>query len=108
MPEFPDITVYIEHLDRLLRGRRLERARVAGLNLLRTAEPPLDAAVGREVTGFRRIGKRIVFAMEGDLFLVLHLMIAGRLHWKERGAALARRTGLLALEFTHGSLILTE
>ena len=79
MPELPDITVYLEHLDRRIRGATLTQARVAGLNLLRTFEPPLTALEGREVIGLRRMGKRIVFAFDQDLFMVLHLMIAGRL-----------------------------
>ncbi len=108
MPELPDVTVYLEHLERRLVGHTLERVRVAGLNLLRTAEPPLDVAHGRRVVGVRRIGKRIVLALEGGLFLVIHLMIAGRLHWKPKGVALARRVGLAAFDFDQGTLTLTE
>jgi formamidopyrimidine-DNA glycosylase len=108
VPEIPDVTVYIEHLERLLVGRVLERVRVAGINLLRTADPPIEAAFGRRVVGLRRVGKRIVLELEGTHFLVIHLMIAGRLHWKERGATLGRRDGLAAFDFEHGSLTLTE
>jgi formamidopyrimidine-DNA glycosylase len=108
MPELPDVTVYVEHLERRLAGRRLDGVRVRGLNLLRTAVPPLDHAHGRVVRAVSRMGKRIVFALDGGLFLVLHLMIAGRLHWKAPGAALPSRVGLAAFDFEHGSLTLTE
>jgi formamidopyrimidine-DNA glycosylase len=108
MPELPDLTVYLEHLERRLLGRRLERVRVASPSLLRTAEPPLAAAEGRRVVGLRRLGKRIVFALEGELFLVLHLMIAGRLHWKRRGAAIPRKRAHAAFDFPDGTLLLTE
>jgi formamidopyrimidine-DNA glycosylase len=108
MPELPDLTVYLEHLERRLLGRRLERVRVASPSLLRTAEPPLAAAEGRRVMGLRRLGKRIVFALEGELFLVLHLMIAGRLHWKRRGAAIPRKRAHAAFDFPDGTLLLTE
>jgi formamidopyrimidine-DNA glycosylase len=108
MPELPDVDLYVEHLARRLAGARLERARVASPNLLRTAEPPLGAVEGRIVRGARRMGKRIVVALEGDLFLVFHLMIAGRFRWKARGARLPGRVGLAAFEFTSGTLILTE
>jgi formamidopyrimidine-DNA glycosylase len=108
MPELPDITVYIEQLDRRVLGRTLERARVTSPSLLRTAEPPLAAAEGRRVAGLRRLGKRIVFALEGELFLVLHLMIAGRLHWRRRGAAISRRRAHAAFDFPDGTLLVTE
>ncbi len=89
-------------------GRRLLTVRVASAFLLRTAQPPLAAADGRMVTALRRIGKRIAFGLEGDLWLVLHLMIAGRLHWRAAGAKLAGRNNLAAFDFEHGSLVLTE
>jgi formamidopyrimidine-DNA glycosylase len=108
MPELPDITVYVEHLERRLGGAVLERVRVAGLNLLRTVEPPLAAASGRRVTGVARMGKRIVVALDDGLALVLHLMIAGRLRWAERGAPVPRRAGLAAFDFDRGTLLLTE
>jgi formamidopyrimidine-DNA glycosylase len=108
MPELPDLTVYVEHLERRLAGASLLGARVRGPNLLRTAVPPLGAAAGRRVLGVRRLGKRIVLGLEGELALVLHLMIAGRLHWKPPGTRLAGRIGLAALDFTTGTLLLTE
>ena len=114
MPELPDVTVYVEHLARRTVGARLERVRVLSPNLLRTARPPLREVEGRTVREVRRMGKRIVFGLDGDLFLVLHLMIAGRLHWGERAAAAAapaavRAKSLLAVfEFSTGSLRLTE
>jgi formamidopyrimidine-DNA glycosylase len=108
MPELPDVTVYIEALDRRIVGQPLEDVRLSGPSLLKTAVPPLAAAKGRRVLRLRRLGKRIAIGLEGDLWLVLHLMIAGRLHWRERGAKLARRLGLAAFDFPHGSLVLTE
>ncbi len=100
--------VYVEHLERRLAGATLERARIASPNLLRTVDPPIEAAYGRRVRGVRRIGKRIALAIEGELFLVVHLMIAGRFRWKERGARLPGKIGLAAFEFTAGTLLLTE
>ena len=108
MPELPDVTLYVEHLERRLIGQPLERVRISGLNLLRTVEPSSDDAVGQRVRELRRLGKRIVIGFENDLFFVLHLMIAGRLHWKERGATAAGKTGLAAFDFPHGTLTLTE
>ena len=108
MPELPDVTVYVEALERRLRGQPLKRARIAGINLLRTVEPPLESAHGRRVVGTRRIGKRVVIEFEGELFFVFHLMIAGRFHWKEVDAKLPGRLGLAALDFPHGTLTLTE
>jgi formamidopyrimidine-DNA glycosylase len=108
MPELPDVELYVEHLAARLEGATLERARVVSPNLLRTAEPPLAGAAGRSVRGVRRIGKRIVLALEADLFLVFHLMIAGRFHWKEAGARIPGRVGLAAFDFSSGTLILTE
>ena len=83
MPELPDVTIYIEHLARRVAGATLESLRITSPNLLRTAKPLLREAEGRRVVGVWRMGKRIVFVLDGDLFLVLHLMISGRLHWKE-------------------------
>ncbi|TMQ69100.1 MAG: formamidopyrimidine-DNA glycosylase [Candidatus Eisenbacteria bacterium] len=108
MPELPDVTLYVEHLARRVVGEPIEKIRILGLNLLRTFEPPPEAAEGRRVRDVRRMGKRIVVGLEGDLFLVLHLMIAGRLRWKERGAALQRKVGLAAFDFPRGTLVLTE
>jgi len=108
MPELPDITVYIEALDARVRGARLLGARLGSPFVLRSVDPPLAAAFGKTVTGLRRVGKRIVIALEDDLFLVLHLMIAGRLHWKEAGARLPGKVGLAAFDFSTGTLTLTE
>jgi formamidopyrimidine-DNA glycosylase len=108
MPELPDIVVYIEALEARVQGRTLDDVRLRSPFLLRTVDPPLAAARGRVVGGLRRMGKRIVVALEGDLFLVLHLMIAGRLHWKPRGAKIPGRLGLAAFDFPDGTLLLTE
>jgi formamidopyrimidine-DNA glycosylase len=109
MPELPDITVYIEALERRLRGARLESTRIAHPFLLRTFDPPLSALYGRRVESFRRVGKRIAIGFEGDHWLVLHLMIAGRLHWLEPGAAAKKGRGALAyFVFDTGTLTLTE
>jgi formamidopyrimidine-DNA glycosylase len=108
MPELPDITVYIEALDARVHGARLLGVRLASPFLLRSVEPPLSAAFGKTVTGVRRLGKRLVIALEGNLFLILHLMIAGRLHWKEAGARLPGKIGLAAFDFSTGTLTLTE
>jgi formamidopyrimidine-DNA glycosylase len=108
MPELPDITVYVEALQARVLGRALRRVRLASPFLLRSVEPQLDAIEGRKVIGMRRLGKRIVFGLEGDLFVVLHLMIAGRLHWKTVGAKPPGKIGLAAFDFESGTLILTE
>jgi formamidopyrimidine-DNA glycosylase len=108
MPELPDITVYIEALERRILGRRLEKVRLASPFLLRTAVPPIRSVEGRRVAALRRLGKRIVIGLEDDLFLVLHLMIAGRLHWKAPGTLLKGKQALAAFDFAEGSLILTE
>ncbi len=108
MPELPDITVYIEALDARVWGARLLGVRLGSPFVLRSVDPPLAAASGKTVTGLRRVGKRIVIALEDDLFLVLHLMIAGRLHWKEAGARLPGKVGLAAFDFSTGTLTLTE
>ena len=108
MPELPDIAVYIEALERRIAGEPLQGVRVTNPFLLRTAEPPVAAAAGRRVTGLERIGKRIAIGLEGDLWLVLHLMIAGRLHWRPPGANPPGRRGLAAFDFPNGTLILTE
>jgi formamidopyrimidine-DNA glycosylase len=108
MPELPDITAYIEALQTRIVGQRLERVRLASPFLLRTAQPPISDVEGRTVLELRRIGKRIAIGVDGDLWLVLHLMIAGRLHWRSPGAALAGRSNLAAFDFPNGSLVLTE
>ncbi len=108
MPELPDVAVYVEHLADLLAGQSIEQARLKSAFLLRSFEPPLSVIVGKQVLGASRIGKRIVLELEDDLLLVFHLMIAGRLHWKERGVALKKKTDLFALDFAAGSLLLTE
>jgi len=108
MPELPDVTVYVERLRAIVGGHVIEGIRLGSPFLVRSFEPPLDAAKGKRVASVRRLGKRIVFELEDELFLVLHLMIAGRLHFRERGAKLAKKFGLLALDFSHGSLVLTE
>jgi formamidopyrimidine-DNA glycosylase len=108
MPELPDLTVYLEALEQRLLGQCLERVQIVSPFLLRTAEPPVQSAEGRRVTGFRRIGKRLAIGLEGDLWLVLHLMIAGRLHWYERGTAPPKRAVLARFQFGNGTLTLTE
>jgi formamidopyrimidine-DNA glycosylase len=108
VPELPDISAYLTALEERILGQRLAQVRVASAFLLRTAVPPLASADGREVVALRRIGKRIAIGLEGDLWLVLHLMIAGRLHWKVAGAKLAGRNALAAFDFENGSLVLTE
>jgi len=108
MPELPDIAVYVECLEQRIRGRVFERVRIANPFLLRTFDPPLDATFGKTVRGLRRLGKRIVFEFDEALFLVLHLMIAGRLHWKPRGTKPAGKIGLAAFDFPNGTLVLTE
>ena len=108
MPELPDVTVYIEALATRVAGATLTRIRLLHPFVLRSVEPPLTEAHDRRVVGFRRLGKRIVFVLEGDLFLVVHLMIAGRLHWKPAGAKAPGKLGLAAFDFSTGTLLLTE
>jgi formamidopyrimidine-DNA glycosylase len=108
VPELPDIVLYLEALRPRVVGKRLEQIRVASPFLLRTYDPPLDTCVGKRVLGLRRIGKRIVFELEDDLFVVLHLMIAGRLHWRPPGAKTRGKFGLAAFEVEGGTLSLTE
>jgi formamidopyrimidine-DNA glycosylase len=108
MPELPDITAYIRALEKRIVGQPLERVRMGSPFLLRTVEPPLACAEGRMVKTLRRVGKRIAIGVEGDFWLVLHLMIAGRLHWKKRDAKLGGRQNLAAFDFPSGSLTLTE
>jgi formamidopyrimidine-DNA glycosylase len=108
MPELPDIVVYIEALESRILGRQLERVRLGSPFLLRTITPPLPDAHGKTVVALRRVGKRIAIGVEGGLWLVVHLMIAGRLHWAKPGAKLPARRGLAAFDFPDGSLTLTE
>jgi formamidopyrimidine-DNA glycosylase len=108
MPELPDVVLYIEALERRILDRPLSGVRLASPFLLRTALPPIAAAQGKRVRRLRRLGKRIAIGLEDDLWLVLHLMINGRLHWKEPGAKLASRHALAAFDFPNGTLTLTE
>lgn len=108
MPELPDITAYIAALETRILGQELEHVRITSAFLLRTAQPPVSAVEGKIVRELRRIGKRIAIGVEGDLWLVLHLMIAGRLHWRPVNAKLAGRNSLAAFDFPNGSLVLTE
>jgi formamidopyrimidine-DNA glycosylase len=109
MPELPDITVYVEALQRRISGQPLEEVRLKTPFLLRTVEPPLSELIGKRVAGVERLGKRILFALEDDLYIVLHLMIAGRLHWKAKGAKAGGGRGALAeFVFPNGMLTLTE
>jgi formamidopyrimidine-DNA glycosylase len=108
MPELPDITAYIRALEKRIVGQPLERVRLGSPFLLRTVEPPLASAEGLVVKKLSRVGKRIAIGLDGDLWLVLHLMIAGRLHWKKRDAKLGGRQNLAAFDFPDGSLVLTE
>ena len=108
MPELPDIVAYLESLQARVGGRTLLRLRIASPFLLRTYDPPAEAVEGKKILGLRRMGKRIVFAFEGGLYAVLHLMIAGRLHWAEKGAKIPAKIGLAAFEFDDGTLTLTE
>ena len=108
MPELPDIALYLDALASRVVGKQLERLRIASPFLLRTADPPVADLVGRAIRDVRRLGKRIVLALEDDYFVVLHLMIAGRLHWKPAGAPIPRRAGLAAFDFPNGTVLLTE
>src|SRR5438874_2526069 len=108
MPELPDLTVYLDFLQANVVGQRLERVRVASPFVLRTADPPLSAVENKPVLGLRRMGKRLILELEDDLFLVIHLMIAGRFRWKERGAPITGKIGLAAFDFSNGTLLLTE
>lgn len=108
VPELPDITVYIEALERRVLGQVIEDIRIASPFLLRSVDPPIALFKGRTIAAVRRLGKRIVFDCGEAHYLILHLMIAGRLHWRARGSALARKVGLAAFDFVDGSLVLTE
>jgi formamidopyrimidine-DNA glycosylase len=108
MPELPDVAAYISALEPRIVGQTLERARVRSVHLLRTADPALSTAEGRVVHELRRIGKRIAIGLDGDLWLIIHLMIAGRLHWRPPGARLAGRNDHASFDFPNGTLVLTE
>src|SRR5919108_3316974 len=108
MPELPDITVYLEALAPRVLRQPLERLRIGNPFIVRTIQPTVSEIEGLRVTDLRRLGKRIVFALEHDLFVVLHLMIAGRLRWRERGAAIPGKVGLAAFDFPTGTALLTE
>ena len=108
MPELPDVVVYIEALEKRILGQRLEAVRIPSPFLLRTVDPPLEIANGKIVKRLHRLGKRISIGVEDDLWLVLHLMIAGRLHWRPRGAKVSKPRGLAAFDFPNGTLLLTE
>src|SRR5262249_52176921 len=108
VPELPDIELYIEALRPRVQGQTLERIRITNPFLLRSVDPSPEEISGKQVIALRRLGKRIVLGLEPDIFVVLHLMIAGRLHWKPRGAKPPGKVGLAALDFSSGTLILTE
>ena len=108
MPELPDITAYIAAIEARILGQPLTQVRIASAFLLRTAKPSVSDAEGKTVRAVRRVGKRIAIGVDGDVWLVLHLMIAGRLHWRAAGAKLAGRNALAAFDFPNGSLVLTE
>ena len=108
MPELPDVVVYIERLEALIGGIALEHLRLGSPWVLRTYDPPATAVEGHVVTGLRRMGKRIVVELDGDLFVVIHLMIAGRLRWRARGTAIPKKRGLAALDFPTGTVLFTE
>ena len=108
MPEFPDVTVYIEALSERILNQSIEKIRIGSPFVLRSFDPSIGAAEGKRVLTLRRLGKRIVFALEEELFLIIHLMIAGRFHWKPKGAKIARKYGQAAIDFPNGTLLLTE
>ncbi len=108
MPELPDVTVYVEALRERVAGATLHRIRLATPFVLRSVDPPVDDVTGRTVTGVRRLGKRIVLALADERFVVIHLMIAGRLHWKAAGARPPGKVGVAALDFSTGTLVMTE
>jgi formamidopyrimidine-DNA glycosylase len=108
MPELPDIALYLDALHPRVVGQRLERVRIGNPFVVRTHDPPIGAVEGRTLEGLRRLGKRIVFAFDDDLFVVIHLMIAGRLRWRERGTAIPGKVGLAAFDFASGTLLFTE
>ena len=108
MPEFPDVTVYIEALSERVLNQPIQKIRIGNPFILRSFDPPICAVEQKKVLALRRVGKRIVFELEDQLFLIVHLMIAGRLHWKPKGAKIARKYGQAAFDFPNGTLLLTE
>ena len=108
MPEYPDVTVYIEALAERVLNQPIQRIRIGSAFILRSFDPPISAAERKKILALRRLGKRIVFELENELFLIVHLMIAGRLHWKPKGAKIARKYGQAAFDFSNGTLLLTE
>ena len=108
MPELPDVTVYIEALSERILNQPIQKIRIGSPFVLRSFDPPIGVAEGKRVLALHRLGKRIVFVLEDELFLIVHLMIAGRFHWKPKGAKLARRYGQAAFDFPDGTLLLTE
>ncbi len=108
MPELPDIVVYIEALEARIAGQPIERVRLSNPFVLRSVDPPIEETHGKTVTALRRLGKRIVIALQDELFIILHLMIAGRLHWRRAGSKIPKRLGLAAFDFPSGTLLLTE
>ncbi|MBA2687073.1 MAG: formamidopyrimidine-DNA glycosylase, partial [Gemmatimonadaceae bacterium] len=108
MPELPDITIYIEALEKRVLGQPLKRVRIAKPFLLRTVEPPISAIEGKQVVALHRLGKRIAFEFEGELYLIIHLMIAGRFKWIDAGGKVPGKIGLAAFDFPNGTLVLTE
>lgn len=108
MPELPDVLLYLHALQPRVVGQRVTRVRLASPFLVRSIDPPLSAIEGRRIVALRRLGKRIVFEAEGDMFLVFHLMIAGRFRWKPPGSSIPGKVGLLAIDFDHGTLVMTE
>src|SRR5574338_1520403 len=108
MPELPDVTVYLEALAPRVLNQPLERLRIGNPFVVRSIDPPPDEVEGRRVRGLRRIGKRLVFELDDDLFVVVHLMIAGRLRWRERGVPIPGKVGLAAFDFPTGTLLFTE
>ena len=108
MPEYPDVTLYIEALSERVLNQPVQKIRIGSPFVLRSFDPPIRAAEGKKVRGLRRLGKRLVFELENELYLVVHLMIAGRFHWKPKGAKIARKYGQAAFDFPNGTLLLTE
>jgi len=108
MPELPDVTVYIEALSERVLNQPIQKIRIGSPFVLRSFDPPIGAAEGKKVVALHRLGKRIVFELEDELYLIVHLMIAGRFHWKPRGAKIARKYGQAAFDFPNGTLLLTE
>jgi formamidopyrimidine-DNA glycosylase len=108
MPELPDVTVYIEALSERVLNQPIQKIRIGSPFVLRSFHPPINTAEGKTVLSLRRLGKRIVFGLEDELFLIVHLMIAGRFHWKPKGAKIARKYGQAAFDFPSGTLLLTE